>query len=491
MEGDSVTKSCSGTRRKKLRSLNLKNLKLRDVNLKELMENSLRLLRRKWQMVAVICLLLFIPLIYGLNSSSAVLIVVDKQPLAVVENESQGKEILENVKNEVAEQYGIAIAGFDTEISFKEGDSKDDSMLLTGEELNEALKKRINWLADCWVIDITGKPKLYLASEEAAQKALESVKRQYLPTEDEQLEILETKFMEEVEIVAAAGPLKELITEAQAVEKMVRGLDKIIQHTVKNGDSLWSIAHANDLTVSDLQEMNPQLTGTLLQPGQELNLVKAEPLLTVVTTYQTTVEEKIPYKTVYESDSSMWRGQQSVVCSGVNGQREVTYRVTTVNDIETQKESIIEKILEEPVSRIVKSGTKVIMASRGDGGSGKLGWPLRGRLTSYYGWRGREFHTGLDIDGVTGDPIYAAEDGVVIERGWRGNYGYCVAIDHGDGLSTLYAHLSSIGVSMGQTVSRGDVIGRCGSTGRSTGSHLHFEVRINGSHKNPLNFLDR
>jgi murein DD-endopeptidase MepM/ murein hydrolase activator NlpD len=98
-------------------------------------------------------------------------------------------------------------------------------------------------------------------------------------------------------------------------------------------------------------------------------------------------------------------------------------------------------------------------------------------------------HTGIDLDGDTGDPIYAAGAGVVLSAGWRGGYGNCVIIDHGGGYGTLYAHMSSIAVGTGQTVRQGDRIGAIGSTGASTGPHLHFEVRIYGQPVDPVPYL--
>ena len=128
---------------------------------------------------------------------------------------------------------------------------------------------------------------------------------------------------------------------------------------------------------------------------------------------------------------------------------------------------------------------------------GKLGWPCpsSSRITSQYGYRilfgVRDFHTGVDIGASTGSNIVAAESGTVIlaSYGWNGGYGNYIIINHGNGITTRYAHASQLYVTAGQTVSKGQVIAAVGTTGNSTGPHLHFEVRLNGSHKNPLNYL--
>jgi len=123
---------------------------------------------------------------------------------------------------------------------------------------------------------------------------------------------------------------------------------------------------------------------------------------------------------------------------------------------------------------------------------GALLWPVTGRISSGYGWRThpifrtREFHTGIDIAAPWGTPIEAAAAGVVIFTGWMRGYGMLVILDHGDGVSTTYSHLSSYSVRVGERVSRGEVIAKIGSTGWSTGPHLFFEVRENGQPVNPL-----
>jgi murein DD-endopeptidase MepM/ murein hydrolase activator NlpD len=123
-------------------------------------------------------------------------------------------------------------------------------------------------------------------------------------------------------------------------------------------------------------------------------------------------------------------------------------------------------------------------------------WPVGGELTDGFGGRrnpfggwGSEFHTGQDIATLWGTPVVAAAQGIVIFAGWQNGYGQIVIIDHGNGLTTRYGHLSGIDVEVGQQLARGEQLGRVGSTGRSTGPHLHYEVRINDEPVNPLQYL--
>ncbi|HHY26366.1 MAG TPA: M23 family metallopeptidase, partial [Desulfitobacterium dehalogenans] len=126
---------------------------------------------------------------------------------------------------------------------------------------------------------------------------------------------------------------------------------------------------------------------------------------------------------------------------------------------------------------------------RGSGLVPGLVRPYGGYVSSYYGYRGSEFHTGIDYAGSTGDPFVAAAAGTVIFAGKQGNYGNSILVDHGNGIQTRYAHASKLLVNVGRSVSQGETIGLVGSTGRSTGSHLHFEIIVNGDTVNPANYV--
>ncbi len=118
-----------------------------------------------------------------------------------------------------------------------------------------------------------------------------------------------------------------------------------------------------------------------------------------------------------------------------------------------------------------------------------MAWPANGSVTSGFGARWGSLHAGIDIANGIGTPIRAAKAGTIILAGWNGGYGNCIVIDHGGGLSTLYGHMTRLRASDGQRVSAGDLIGDMGSTGNSTGSHLHFETRVNGTPQNPTRYL--
>ena len=139
------------------------------------------------------------------------------------------------------------------------------------------------------------------------------------------------------------------------------------------------------------------------------------------------------------------------------------------------------------------SGTSVPdvpdVVSRGRSASG-FAWPLHGAVTSGYGWRWGRMHNGIDIDGTTGDPIRASKAGTVFFAGYDDNgYGNHVVINHGGGFSTVYAHATTVAVNGGQSVSQGQLIATVGCTGSCTGDHLHFEIRINGSPRDPMQYL--
>ncbi|MFA5839652.1 MAG: peptidoglycan DD-metalloendopeptidase family protein [Candidatus Margulisiibacteriota bacterium] len=169
---------------------------------------------------------------------------------------------------------------------------------------------------------------------------------------------------------------------------------------------------------------------------------------------------------------------------------------SSLEDRKAQYEAQIAE-LEKSSADLERLIVKSVASRKGEGvqGSGQFAWPMRGRITSVFGyrrspfWGGRNMHTGIDIATSYGTPIKAADAGEVIFAGWWDGYGKAVVIDHGKGFSTVYGHMSKIYATVGLAVEKGQTIGLEGSTGYSTGPHLHFEIRKNGKPVNPSPYL--
>ena len=171
------------------------------------------------------------------------------------------------------------------------------------------------------------------------------------------------------------------------------------------------------------------------------------------------------------------------------------------NELMTSSASITAMLQQRAAERAAAAAAASQVGSGGGAtttwvqGTGQLAAPVNAPITSDFGWRihpiygTSRLHAGTDFGVDEGTPVHAADGGVVVEAGWISGYGYTVIIDHGNGMSTLYAHNSDVAVSPGQTVSKGQVVSYSGNTGGSTGPHLHFEVRINGEPTDPMGYL--
>ncbi|MEW6623411.1 MAG: M23 family metallopeptidase [Bacillota bacterium] len=421
---------------------------------------------------------------------NGVSVIVDGKVLGVAQSIEIAEIAIDSIHEE-KEIDGLPLSCIST-IKYEPVRVKKDE-ILPETQLVLLLKDCLEFHYGAMGISVNGEVKVIVENQQVAQNIIEAVKEGYMPSDRDreryEIKILDVAVEEKVAYVPVEVDKDEIIPYEEAVEIITYGQEKLTYHEVKSGESLWSIAQANGLQVKDLEEANPELQSIILQIGQKLRLIKPEPIINVKVVYEQVAEERIPYQVKYVNNDSLWRGQQRVENPGASGKKEVTYLITRINGNPTEKIVLNEKILEEPKTKVVAVGTKMMVASRGAGGTGPLGWPIRGAITSPFGYRGRTLHTGIDIAGNTGDPIYAAEDGTVIFSSWHGNYGNLAIIDHGDGVTTYYAHASQLLVKVGQTVQRGDVIARVGSTGNSTGPHLHFEVRINGTPDNPTKYL--
>lgn len=337
-----------------------------------------------------------------------------------------------------------------------------------------------------YALYVGGSRMAVFPSEEDVEDVLDVLKAQYV-VEDENRQFTKVGFVEDVEIKELTTRLGSMDDKEQVQEYLLTGGVEEIVYEVKSGDTFSEIAKSLGLSQAELAAFNPDVVPDTLHIGQQLVLNAIVPLLTVETTEIATYQDKIDYEIVYEETSALYIGETEVKSAGVYGQRQVVAEITRQNGVEVSREELSQEIYSEPVSQVVLTGTKELPPLIG---TGTFVSPVRSyTLTSRFGTRWGRAHTGIDMAASYGTSIYATDGGKVISAGWEGAKGYCIRIDHGQNITSVYAHLSSMLVSAGDSVYQGQKIGLMGSTGYSTGSHLHFEILVNGVAKNPLNYL--
>lgn len=307
-----------------------------------------------------------------------------------------------------------------------------------------------------WYITVDGENVALVESQEAAQDVLENILDEYGSGDGSVLDIE--------------------IKEQTSAEKM----------DIKSGDKPPEI-----LTAAEAEE--------LLLEGEDGNSY-----LTVVTTEVQKEKESIGFTQEYRADPDMYAGEKKIAVEGREGTREVTKKIVRENGRQVEEEIVEEDVLQEPQEEIVLTGTGIPDGCGGGSGCADEGvsydpdavyellkTPVdQVYVSSNFGQRWGRLHRGVDLALAQSSAIYAADDGKVYFSGCCGSYGNLVKIDHGNGMQTYYAHCSELLVSEGTQVERGDKIALVGSTGNSTGPHLHFEVIINGNLANPADFLD-
>ena len=296
----------------------------------------------------------------------------------------------------------------------------------------------------------------------------------------------EVKFSNKVETLDGVYPTDSVMPFDEMRDMILSPEESSIYYTVSEGDTLSKIAESAGLTIDQINELNPELPEEL-EEGSQILLSEGQPLLSVKTVRTITYTEAIPYDTIKTEDSRYYIGYQQVTQAGEEGEMLVTEEIEYENGHETKSTRVSEVVIKEPVDRLLTVGSKSL-AGVIIQGTGSMAWPAPNFQFVSRGFSGG--HNGIDIAIAMGSPIYAADSGVVTVSQWTDvGYGYYVIIDHGGGIQTLYGHNSQLLVSVGQTVSKGQPIALSGSTGYSTGPHLHFEVRINGTKVDPAPFI--
>ncbi|SDM97989.1 peptidoglycan DD-metalloendopeptidase family protein [Bacillus sp. OK048] len=419
------------------------------------------------------------------------------------------KEIVKKIVEEKEDKFKESMADLDLKFGSDIEYIKEQVFHSTANN-NETVKKlesAIQLQAEASSIIIDGQPVVFLKNKETAEDVINQLKLTYVtqeqlnevearkaapetelpPLAENETRILDVTVSKDVSFDTKKVTPDKIMSAEEAVTLLQNGTTEEKKYIVQEGDVLGTIANNHGLKLIDFLALNPELTeDTVVNIGQEVNVTASKPYLEVIVNKEVNQKEAIPYANETVNDESMPKGETKVKQEGKNGERSVNYQISTQNGTTISSEVTSEVVIAQPVNHIVVKGTKIIPSR----GSGNLAWPTSGGyVSSQQGQRWGKSHKGIDIARPSNLTIKAADNGKVVSAGWDGGYGNKIIIDHQNGIRTVYAHLSSIDVSVGQSVSQGSAIGVMGSTGNSTGVHLHFEVYKDGALQNPLGYL--
>jgi len=276
---------------------------------------------------------------------------------------------------------------------------------------------------------------------------------------------------------SVGGPGEVLGTSLDATGLVTLESDKprssIVEYVVRDGDTLSSIAEKFDVTIESVKWVNTDVNWQKIKPGETVNV---PPVTGIV--YKVKAGD-----TIYSIAEKFETNPQGIVDFPFNTfSNDETFAI-----IAGQTLIVPDGVMPDTPAATIPRYANVLTPDAGSvTASGSFVWPAFGRITQPFRW----YHKGVDIANQSGGAILAADAGTILISGWTNvGYGYHVIIDHGNGYQTLYGHMSSLSVVAGQRVARGAVIGQMGSTGRSTGVHLHFEIRTGSGNVDPLNYL--
>ena len=444
-------------------------------------------------------------------------ILVDGQGYAVVSTQDEANRVLEQIAKEFLPRQGeLTLTQEEISAEPEQTESKVEAL----ENESETPKK------DVEIVEVEEALPQEEVSNVISVDSFE-VEDEKAPEEGQKIKrnVKRFDFNEQVVVRNAYVDKESVLTEEEAKEKLLSNRKELIEYALVEGDNIWDIAMTNDTTPERILELNPNIEDeTKMQIGEVIKVEKEVPIVTITTVEQSTYKQFIPADIEYVVFSDLYEGETKVYQEGKDGLDEVTVSVTKVNGEEVSRDTINEKVLVKPVTKVIGYGVKekpvevkpnkVESSSSSNQGSstssltnkkpststnsnqtsstGRYSHPLKGAgtISSGYGSRWGSFHKGIDFAAPAGTPIYAADSGKVIYSGYNsGGYGNLVIVEHDNGDQTYYAHCSKLYVSVGSYVSKGQHIAGVGTTGDSTGNHLHFEIRKNGNPVNPAHYL--
>ena len=454
------------------------------------------------------------------------------EKIGVIDNEDDLYELIDKSQTSIKEKYDVSNVYPPTDlkiVAMNTYDTRADSI----NEVYNKIEEADDFAVKGYTMTIKKEDseiKVHVLDKELLKEALVNFVNSFLDDgiyenyiNDKQDEIIDTGsiienmyFEEDITIKEAYISVNEKIyTDVNELSQyFLFGSDPDMEYyTVELGDTIESIAQEYELGTSDLLTINPELKSedVILRVGSKLNVTYINPVLTFIYDLHRVSVQEIAYEIVEEKDSSEYTNYEEVKIPGQKGEELVTEKFTVTNGVQGQGSEIISsETIKDPVNQVVVVGTKRPTGSnpnlRPPVSTGTWGWPTARPyvITSYFASRWGTHHDGIDISGTGhGSPIYSIGSGTVVyvysscpAKGYGlsdtcgGSLGNYIVIDHGNNMYGLYAHNASNSVSVGQSVSRGQVIGTMGSSGRATGTHLHFAISMGYPYKSGSYFTN-
>ncbi len=416
--------------------------------------------------------------------TKAYVLTVDGQELGMVASEGDVKAMVANVEHRASDILGEEYS-YSGNIELTPALTTTSGIGDTG-DMEDTMFANAGALVTAYSITVNGRLMGYAPSATAMQYVLDCIAMPYVNEHTTRYE-----FVEDVQISTVELPSNTEFDLQGLYDALTVCTVEDAYYTVEKGDTFNNIAYALDMTPADLSALNPDININVLMIGQQLLIQQSVPFLSV-RTYTNETYEAVVYSPIEEIPTEKYYVGTTVTKEeGTDGLALVNADITYVNGMEVERTVITSETLEEPTTTYVYVGTTPRPKTAS---TGKYAWPTSShKITSDYGWRyifgEKDWHQGIDIGAGYGSTIKASDGGKVTFAGWKGTYGKLVIVTHDNGDQTYYAHCSTIVVDKGDKVYKGQKIAEIGSTGRSTGPHLHFEIRKDGKTVDPEKYL--
>lgn len=411
--------------------------------------------------------------------------------LGYVDDQSVVTDVLDVAGEHLTQNNNIEVTFSTKDTNGEEGNITFKKVSSDGKTIDDA-DSVVNKLAYMTDIETTaygifekGKLLTIVKSESTASRVLEYVKS-VRSKPDKGMELVSSNYRYEIEIKPVSVMLASIQEETIARNLLIDGGDTNIYHIINEEEDLESIAETFGVEKSDIFNETNSAIKTEFEIGDKVCIRKKVTTPEVKLVEEGTMSEVVPYKVIKKKTDKMYKGDTVVKQEGVNGKQVITGKLTKVNGEIVKRDLTNTEVIKEVQDKIILVGTAKRPKTEP---TGIFGNPLDASsgyvITSRVGPRWGSSHEGVDFGVRQGTEIHASDGGEIVIADWYGAYGMCVQIKHNDGYITRYGHCSAIKVKVGDKVYKGQTIALSGNTGRSTGPHLHFEIRKNNAVLDP------